>query len=438
MTWTADDMWSRHTVLTTARVRLGVLADRVRTAALMPEWEGAAAQAARSALGNAAGDLDDLEARLAAVGDVLSRAGDDRAALERWDPAIRTTAVAELDRAVADELAGVHRPDETRSDRHERTGWVEAVDRANRTRMADERRTLLAVARDLARQVDEALLGGLFTDADAGLEQTRARLAAIDALETVLERPGRNLIHFEPGERRVTAAVSIGDVGGADRVAVLLPGAGTTIENSLGRHDAEMAALVADAGAISPASTAAVSWLGYEAPQWNTELIDPQRSVASTGPAAEGAPALVRTLEALQSSRHGDRPPAVTLIAHSYGTVVASETLASGALTDGGRPEAVVLMGSPGWAAPDTTTPVYVAEARWDPVADLGWFGPDPSELPHAVGLPTDGISGHSDYLEPGSTSARSVSSVVVGEPGAAVRTTIDIADVIRLVLGAL
>jgi len=76
-----------------------------------------------------------------------------------------------------------------------------------------------------------------------------------------------------------------------------------------------------------------------------------------------------------------------------------------------------------------------VAEARWDPVADLGWFGPDPSERSDAVLLPTDGTSGHGDYLVPGSTSARGIAAVVAGVPGTPQPRRMDVADLARLLV---
>lgn len=87
---------------------------------------------------------------------------------------------------------------------------------------------------------------------DAGLAETRQRLAAVDALIEVLARPERRLVHYEAGARRTLAAVSVGDLDGADRVAVVVPGAGTTVAGSIARHDGETAALVTEAGALSP------------------------------------------------------------------------------------------------------------------------------------------------------------------------------------------
>ncbi|MBY6539165.1 hypothetical protein HQ325_10820 [Rhodococcus sp. BP-349] len=432
--WTAPDMWSMHTRLVSTRTRLRVLIDRVAAAGPLQGWEGPAADAARSVLGGTVADLSTRADVLGRIADVLARAGDDRSALSRWDPADRTGALVELDRTVAEDLTRAG-GDESAGPAPTRAAAV--LDTVDRARMAEDRERLVVAERDLSARLDDTAFGGAFSNLDAGLAETRQRLADLDALIEVLARPERRLVHYEAGSRRTLAAVSVGDLDGADRVAVMVPGAGTTVEASVARHDGETAALVAEAGALAPGSvTAGVSWLGYEAPQWNTELIEPGRSVASTAPAAVGASALVDVLDALGDRRHGDPAPEVTVVAHSYGTVVAAQAIAAGAPVD-----AVVVMGSPGWsdrAAAAAPGPVHVAEAAWDPVADLGWFGPDPSERPETEALDTAGTVGHADYLEPGSVSARAVAEVVAGRPSPPAARTVDLADVARFVLGML
>ncbi|MGB3771613.1 MAG: alpha/beta hydrolase [Rhodococcus sp. (in: high G+C Gram-positive bacteria)] len=443
--WRAEDMWRRHTMLVTAGVHLDVLADRIRPLVGASGWEGSASDAARAATAAVADELGAASAMLRRIGVVAARAGDDRAALSRWDPDDESGALSDLDRSVAANLSHVGDA-ESRTEGVRTAGSVDALDSANRRRMATMRRELVAAETRLTRELDESPFGGLFTDADAGVSQTRARLASLDALDEVLARPGRRLVHLQAGPRRTIAAVSVGDVDRADRIAVFVPGAGTTVDNSLAAQDLKTAAIVDAAGHVGPRSLiAGITWIGYEAPQWNTELFEPQRSVAGTAPAHLGAQTLTTTLDALHSSRHmlgdAERTPAVTVVAHSYGTVVASEALGSVALgseamSDGAETDAVVVMGSPGWSAPPSAAPSpYVAEARWDPVADLGWFGPDPSELPNAIMMSTGAGSGHSSYLDPGSDSAHVVAQIVSGVDVPSRTRTLDVADLIRLLV---
>ena len=138
-------------------------------------------------------------------------------------------------------------------------------------------------------------------------------------------------------------------------------------------------------------------------------------------PAPQAWPAFLR---GLPSDRH------VTVVGHSYGSTTAGLAVARGDTWV----DDLVVLGSPGLGA-DTSTDlglpprhVHVLEADDDPVADLGWFGRDPSGLPGVDRLSTEGVElpdgspgqrsvGHSGYLVPGTTSQWNVAAVVVGAP---------------------
>ena len=96
----------------------------------------------------------------------------------------------------------------------------------------------------------------------------------------------------------------------------------------------------------------------------------------------------------------------------------------------------LVLVGSPGVGtdhASGLQVPaghVFVGEARDDPVADLAYFGTDPSSPEFgAVGFQTDGGTdpatgaaltasvGHSQYFEIGSESLRNLALITLGHP---------------------
>src|SRR5206468_9697669 len=128
----------------------------------------------------------------------------------------------------------------------------------------------------------------------------------------------------------------------------------------------------------------------------------------TTGAARDGGVALARTLSGLAADRRaaGSEPPRVTVVAHSYGTVVAHE-----AAHRRGRlaADAVVLMGSPGmgWdGARGLEAPeVYDAWSPSDPISYLGWFGQGPqAEGYGATELPVDPGPGHPRHHEPGGT----------------------------------
>ncbi|MFW0872301.1 alpha/beta hydrolase [Rhodococcoides corynebacterioides] len=433
--WQAQDMWRRGRALVVAAVGLDTVRDRLATTTRVAGWSGAAATAASAESTTLARGFEEAVSALRRVEAVVSDAGDERASLDRWGPP-DADVLAELDARVAGALRSVVADADGSSARTTDAGHAvdaaDVLDAVLRARLVTDRESLRAVERDLAAEVDGSVFGGLFTDADAGLVETRDRMAALDATLAVLALPGRRLVHYEQGPHRTTVAVAVGPVGSAQRVAVFVPGAGTTVDGDLAERDAETAGIVADAGRRADTAVAGITWLGYEAPAWNAELVDPARSVAGLGPAHAGAAALADALRALDLPRHdADDGPRVSIVAHSYGTVLAAE-----ALRVGGTADAVALLGSPGWNDPPLDAPApFVLEAATDPVADLGRFGTDPSELPEATVLATDGAVGHSAYLDEGSVSASNVAAVVAGTEVLRGSRSTDVADVLRFLV---
>ncbi|MFD3810761.1 alpha/beta hydrolase [Rhodococcus sp. NPDC058639] len=309
-----------------------------------------------------------------------------------------------------------------------------ARDAANRALLGIERRRLEGVAAQLQTELGGTVFGGLFIDADAGLEQTAKKLAALDALDEVLARDDRHLLALDLTGREAMAAVAVGDVDEADRVAVFVPGAGSTLQGSLGGYDTQVSALRDEArqhlgdAAESGGRVAAVTWLNYQAPQWGWGLAYTERSPVSDLAAQIAAPRLSGFLDGLGASR-ADAPD-ITVVGHSYGAVVAGLALQQGADAD-----AAVFLGAPGIGTDDVRDlglsegAAYLVEARWDAFADVGTFGGDPSfldglrHLPSgagtsATGEPLTAITGHSSYLQPGSTSSYQVAAVVSGAAG--------------------
>jgi pimeloyl-ACP methyl ester carboxylesterase len=179
----------------------------------------------------------------------------------------------------------------------------------------------------------------------------------------------------------------------------------------------------------STESTAVVAWIGYAAPSW--------RQVPFATRARAGGRLLTADLAALDAGRTADGgdPAHVTLVGHSYGSTVVGAALRSGPK----RADDLVLLGSPGVLADDVSQlgmsgrRVYVGEAPFDPVADLGAFGADPGDPGFgATAIKADPEPGlcwperlsgaHSRYFDPGSESLRNVARVVVGRGSAATR----------------
>ncbi|AOS61730.1 alpha/beta hydrolase [Actinoalloteichus hymeniacidonis] len=312
-------------------------------------------------------------------------------------------------------------------------------DEANRAQLDGERQRLEAEIADLEAQLDDRFLGGWFTDLDDRLDQAREQLAAVDAIETTLDRGDRQLLLFDLSHEQARAAVAVGDVDTADHVAVLTPGFTTTVQDSLEGYDNQMRDLQRQAEDESlrygdGGSVATVAWLGYDAPQADLGLLNPKEAVWSPQPAQRGAEDLADFYRGIDASRTED--PHLTALGHSYGSTTTGYALQQETGVDD-----AVFFGSPGLGTSDVTDlqvpagSTYVIEARNDFVADLGGtapFGIDPNQMDGVTGLSAreeqlpDGrrlneSEGHSAYLAPDSTSQYNMSVIVSGNADRAV-----------------
>jgi hypothetical protein len=303
-------------------------------------------------------------------------------------------------------------------------------DQANRALISVYRAELEAEAARLQAALDDNVLGGAFTDDDARLEVVREKLAGLDAIEHVLKRGNRQLLVLDiHGERQLMAAVAAGDVDTADHVSVFTPGFTTTVAGSLASYDSSMAELRSVARSESlkygdGGSVATVSWLGYEAPQWDEWYDLGGRFVTSDSSAQAGAASLADFYRGIDASRADD--PHLTALGHSYGSTTTGIALQQQTGVD-----SAVVFGSPGLGTShveDLDVPdgqVFRIEARRDPVADLGNFGIDPTYVDGVTGLSAreatlDGTTyrestGHSAYLSRDTTSQHNIAAVVAG-----------------------
>lgn len=301
-----------------------------------------------------------------------------------------------------------------------------ARDRANRERLDAARAEADAENRGLVRELMRARWIGDLARVGRHAREVRARLDRLAAVDAALAGPDRELLVLEDDPTTTRAAVASGDVDTAANVGVFTPGFTAGVADLSERLD-ELDGVRRAAGP----GTAMVAWYGYDAPKWDG-VLDRDRSVLGEQSARIGAARLSRFLDGVDAAR--PTPAHLTAIGHSYGSVTTA--MATGDRSTGGSDAAqdVVLLGSPG-AGPRPTRPLgheWVVEAAGDPVADAGWFGPDPNRMPGVVGLSArevvqpdgrvlTGSHGHEQYLQPGSTSAANVADIVAGRPGDAI-----------------
>ncbi|MFE6387893.1 alpha/beta hydrolase [Nocardiopsis dassonvillei] len=223
----------------------------------------------------------------------------------------------------------------------------------------------------------------------------------------------RLLAHDETGDGRIVEA--LGDVAAADHIVVLVPGN----DNYLGNYfDANRPTrprvngetVLRTMRALAPEErSAVVVWVGYDTPRGFAEA-------AFRGPAERGAEDLARLTAFLP------RTARITLVGHSYGTVVCGLALRHG------RVDECVALGSPGmggssvadlgftgnlWAALGPADWIrFFPRGRW---RDLG-HGPSPLRPGFgATAFATGPIPGHCSYYTEGSESVRNIALIGLG-----------------------
>ncbi|MFD8466130.1 alpha/beta hydrolase [Streptomyces cyaneofuscatus] len=223
--------------------------------------------------------------------------------------------------------------------------------------------------------------------------------------------PGRQFLSFDGRDGGRSVEV-VGELSGARRVAVLVPGAGVGLD-AYGRLRRGAVALQRELGQ----GGAVVVWLGYRSPA----TVSP--ASVTDGRAAEAAPRLRELVDRLGAVLPGAR---ITLLCHSYGSVICARA-ASGIPAD-----AIVLYGSPGTGSEDVAA-LRTGARVWAGRGGGDWI----ARVPHvrvrvpfvgAVGFGTDPVAdrfgaevfdagggGHSDYLLPGSRSLTNLARIASG-----------------------
>ncbi|WP_405808232.1 alpha/beta hydrolase family protein [Streptomyces sp. NBC_00210] len=238
----------------------------------------------------------------------------------------------------------------------------------------------------------------------------RRRAAVLRAMAD----PARHFLSFDGRDGGRTAEV-FGDLSRAERIAVLVPGADT----SLDRYERFRAGAVALQQELA-GGAAVVAWLGYETPGTvSLEALTP-------GTADDAAPQLESFVSELSAA---SRPAARTsLLCHSYGSVVCARAASGLRVAD------IVLYGSPGTGTgADDVASLHTRASVWAGRGGNDWIADVPHmklQLPFTtVGLGADPMSkgfgarifdagdgGHSDYLRRGSVSLANIARIVNGQ----------------------
>ncbi len=234
------------------------------------------------------------------------------------------------------------------------------------------------------------------------------------------------------------AVLAVGNPSRADHAATIVPGIGTTLRDS-GRLLAEARDLRDRASATGGGEVATIAWLGYDTPPGPVEaaggLLRHDATAAVLATTVRVADRAVGALARHAAAVRADNPTVHhTIVAHSYGSVVALRALGMGG-RDHPEVDDVVVLGSPGAGAgvdrddldwPDGVG-LWHATAPTDPVPRLPVLGPAAAALGATALSLGEGNGGHVRYLAPGTIGLASVALVVAGSDGCPVppRTTL-------------
>lgn len=253
---------------------------------------------------------------------------------------------------------------------------------------------------------NRAALAAVLAGPSAGTATMATAMSVADALDDVEDRglPAQLVSFDDTEDLDARAAIAVGDLDTADTIAFLVPGMDYSVDEDLGTLTAAALNLYDEQeeqleGQGSEATHAVVSWLGYRTP-----AAAPSLEVLLEDRAIAGGALLASALEGVRAVR-GDGA-VLAVVAHSYGTRVATYALSTGATAD-----ALVLIASPGVAETVSTAAqlavplehVWAARARNDGPAALGlnlgaFFGGNVDPLATGFGAQVFGQTLSGDY----------------------------------------
>lgn len=203
-----------------------------------------------------------------------------------------------------------------------------------------------ALVRDAANRDNLQLLIGKLAGRDD--EDAVTKLAALREIDRQLEavpKPGEPPMYLlgigDQGNGR--AIVSYGNPDTSRNVAAYVPGLNTSLDAEFATSDLKRARDLSIVSNRHGAPAAAITWLGYDAPQSPDGL--GSLSVAAGGRAEDGGRAFRDFMDGIEVTNDSDDPH-MTAIGHSYG----SRTVGAAAQQSGGIPgvDDIVFVGSPG------------------------------------------------------------------------------------------
>lgn len=257
----------------------------------------------------------------------------------------------------------------------------------------------------------------------AGLARDTGHTGRAEHLARMAD-PARTFLSFDGRAGRVRAVEVLGDLAGADRIAVVVPGSDSDLDHYDTRGDKPYSTPAGGARALYDeirrqdprARVAVIAWLGYSPPR--TISLD----VLTTGRADDGARELRRFVAGLYTVAPAAQ---VSLLCHSYGSVVCGRAVSRIDVAD------LAVFGSPGLGV-DGRDELATGARVWAGRGGADWidlvpnvsipffdttvgFGADPTGHGFGAREFAAGAGGHSDYLRPGGPSLYNLALIARG-----------------------
>ncbi len=260
-----------------------------------------------------------------------------------------------------------------------------------------------------------------------GLPSNKTRTQQLNAL---LGDPTATYLRADgTGDGRVVQV--FGDLISAQHIMVFVPGMDNEIndyrESLQKRAQSVLAEMQRQAGPGVP--VAVVAWLGYDTPDYTPIRLITQ--AATSNKARDGAKALETDLVEI---RKQNQRAHITVLAHSYGTVVLGEAMRRGLNVSD-----AIAVGSPGmnttsrkklhsptvkfWASKSQKSAWSIASkpivtVPVDPISVLPTHGEDPSAQGFGANRFSSGDSiGHSDYFRAGTAALKNIVAIGLSRP---------------------
>lgn len=218
---------------------------------------------------------------------------------------------------------------------------------------------------------------------EAELEGAERHVEELSRLEQSLLIEDSRLLEYDNSTPQLQAILAVGDPDTADNVAVTTPGYTTNVHDSIAGMSTEAEMLRDTAADIdSTKDTAAIAFIGYQAPQ--DAMTHSDFRILTPGAAYEGATPLAASIQGIAAT-NSNADLNLSLFGHSYGSTtagIAAQYAANGTVTP---IDSLAVYGSPG--IPEVEPHKTTLDAARGAILETRMLNPNPNPDLASMGL---------------------------------------------------